>query len=160
MRNVIILASIFILSLTLSVWSSNLPLRVIRVVDGDTVVLSNGEKVRILGIDAYDKSNKRMIEKQMARTLKTREEVISLGKEATKFGENTLIGRTVSVVYGNPSTDKYGRSLGFIFVNGINYSVLILKANLANVYCGDKGIPNFKMYEKLSEFKCLRSTFE
>lgn len=154
-KSKILIVFLFILFFTLS--NSYAETRkVIRVVDGDTIVLDNDEKIRILGIDAYDISNKRMISAQFKRTLYYHSYIVKLGKNAKKYAEKTLIGKDIELVYenGKSKLDKYGRTLAYVFVNGKDFSEMILKENLANVYCGDKTIKNFKKYENLSKFKC------
>ena len=67
--------------------------RVKRIVDGDTVYLKDGTKVRLHGID-------------------TPERDLPYGKQATR-NLDKLIGRTVFVV--ERDTDRYGRLVGTLY---------------------------------------------
>ena len=77
--------------------------RVKRVVDGDTVILENGERVRLLGVNA-------------PRHSKTRIE--SFGKEATEFTRRMVEGKLVRLEF-DPYTirrDKSARTLAYVFL--------------------------------------------
>ena len=72
--------------------------KVIKVLDGDTIVLETGEKFRYLGIDAPE-SNDRW------------------GPEAKKFNEEMVLDKKVRVELDKIKLDKYGRILGYIWVD-------------------------------------------
>jgi endonuclease YncB( thermonuclease family) len=128
--------------------------KVNEVIDGDTVIMDDDKKIRILGIDAYDSRSKRMIERQMSRTNKNREEVIRLALEGTTFATTLLKDECVELKKDYKDIDIYGRHLRYVYIHNIDYGSLMLKKGLANVYCGDKRILKFDEYESLSEFKC------
>jgi micrococcal nuclease len=76
--------------------------QVIRVVDGDTLVLDGGEKVRLIGVDTPE-------------TVDPRRPVERFGKEASAFTRRTVEGRRVRLEYGWERHDRYGRTLAFVF---------------------------------------------
>jgi micrococcal nuclease len=78
-------------------------IRVKRVVDGDTVLLENGERVRLLGVNA-PRHSKTTIE--------------SFGKEATEFTKSMVEGKLVRLEF-DPYTsrrDKSSRTLAYVFL--------------------------------------------
>jgi len=79
--------------------------KVIRAVDGDTVVLEmDGKevKVRLIGVDTPE-------------TMHPTKQVEFYGKEASRFTANLLKGESVYVEYGKERTDKYGRTLAYLY---------------------------------------------
>lgn len=79
------------------------PIRVARVVDGDTVVLENGEYLRYIGMDTPEEFDQR-------------KPVQCFAKEAA--ARNTeLVEDKAIVFYKDVSTrDQYGRLLGFVYL--------------------------------------------
>jgi endonuclease YncB( thermonuclease family) len=80
---------------------------VTRVIDGDTLVLDKGEKIRLIGIDTPE-------------TKDPRKPVQYFGQEATNFTRQMVEGKKVWVEFdqANSATahkDKYGRTLGYVF---------------------------------------------
>ncbi|RME03581.1 MAG: hypothetical protein D6805_05880 [Planctomycetota bacterium] len=68
-----------------------------RVIDGDTVILSNDLHLRLIGIDTPER----------------REQYY---KEAKSFLQKFLSGQKIYLVYGKDRKDRYGRALGYLFV--------------------------------------------
>ena len=98
---------------------------VTRVTDGDTIkVTGNGSKVtiRLVGIDAPETSKKKNQPGQ------------PFSRKSTKYLANLVLNKSVELKsYG---TDRYGRILGVIFVDGKNVNLVMIKAGLAEVYRG------------------------
>lgn len=93
-----------------------------RCVDGDTAVfIANGEelKVRFLAIDAPEYTTKKE----------------AYGKEASEYVCGKLKGadRIVLQYDDNAGTDKYGRTLAWIFVDGSLLQEELISKGLANV---------------------------
>jgi len=81
---------------------------VVRVVDGDTLVLSPNEKVRLVGVDTPE-----------TRHPKKPQECF--GKEATEFTKGMVAGKWVRLELqeadpARSNQDKYGRTLGYIYL--------------------------------------------
>lgn len=72
---------------------------VTRVIDGDTIECSNGETIRLIGVDTPEYTS----EKER------------YGKEATDYTEDNLEGETVWLTKDVSETDQYGRSLRFVW---------------------------------------------
>ena len=106
--------------------------------DGDTVVIDWGdgdrERVRILGIDTPEVAHHSMgwYDDQ------------PYGRRATAFAEGVFAAAYSVELLRAAETDGYGRTLGYLFVNGLNYSVLVVKAGYAIEtvsHYGDNGLP-------------------
>jgi endonuclease YncB( thermonuclease family) len=98
---------------------------VTRVTDGDTVkVTGNNVKmtVRLVGIDAPEASKKKNQPGQ------------PFSRKSTNYLANLVLNKSVEVKsYG---TDRYGRTLGVVFVGDKNVNLEMVKVGLAEVYRG------------------------
>jgi micrococcal nuclease len=110
----------------------------ILVDDGDTVVVrwSKGdlETVRILGIDTPET---RHLEHDLPYAQ-------PFGPEARGFALGAFATATEVELLRSSTVDPYGRTLGYLFLNGRNYSVLVVQARLAAesvTFYGDNGLP-------------------
>lgn len=56
-----------------------------RITDGDTLVLTNDERVRLIGIDAPENRPNPRAKKQAGAEGKDEKTIIQMGKESTKF---------------------------------------------------------------------------
>lgn len=75
--------------------------RCTRVVDGDTVVLDGGEKVRLIGVDTPE-------------TKDPRRAVQYFGREASAFTKRLVEGKLVRLEYDRTRRDRYGRTLAYL----------------------------------------------
>ena len=76
--------------------------RVVRVIDGDTVVLASGERVRYVGLDTPEMG----------------ENPECGAQEATDLNRLMVEGKRVKLLAGPEDTDVFGRLLRYIFVDG------------------------------------------
>ena len=56
-----------------------------RITDGDTLVLTNDERVRLIGIDAPESRPKPRAKQQAGMEGRNEKTIIQMGKESTKF---------------------------------------------------------------------------
>ncbi len=110
----------------------------LRVDDGDTVVIEwskgDSETVRVLGIDTPET---RHVEHSLPYPQ-------DFGPEARGFALGAFATATDVQILRAATLDPYGRTLGYLFVNGRNYSVLVVAARLAAEtvgHYGDNGLP-------------------
>ena len=110
----------------------------ILVDDGDTVSIAWGkddvENVRILGIDTPET---RHLEHNLPYPQ-------DFGPEARGFALGAFAAATEVQLLRASTVDPFGRTLGYLFLNGRNYSVLVVKARLAAesvTHYGDNGLP-------------------
>jgi micrococcal nuclease len=110
----------------------------ILVDDGDTVVIrwsrDDLETVRVLGIDTPET---RHVEHDIPYAQ-------CFGPEARAFAQGAFATATSVALLRAGTLDPYGRTLGYLFLNGRNYSVLVVEARLAAetvTFYGDNGLP-------------------
>jgi endonuclease YncB( thermonuclease family) len=128
--------------------SPSLPLptqaTVARVVDGDTLELDNGEKVRLIGVDAPE-------------TVHPSKPVEAFGLEASRFTHDALTGELVRLTYDQNTAatayrDHFGRLLAYIVRarDDLDFNAELVKAGYAHAYTKypfDR-IGEFRRYER------------
>ncbi len=77
--------------------------KVTRVVDGDTIVIDTGQKVRLIGVDTPE-------------TVDPRKPVQCYGKEASAYTKSRLLNQEVRLVKDVSETDHFGRLLRYVYV--------------------------------------------
>lgn len=98
--------------------------RVIEIVDGDTVVLDNGEEVRLVGIQAP----KLPLGRPNFHSW-------PLADEAKKTLSDFSSGRKVSLFYGSRQRDRYGRHLAHLYLDdGTWLQGKMIRLGFARVY--------------------------
>lgn len=88
--------------------------KVDRVVDGDTIVLSNSSIVRYVGITAPENNE-------------------PFEKEAIEANRKLVEGKTVTLEYDNYKGDKFGRILAYVIINNVNVSIELARLGMAQV---------------------------
>ncbi len=111
----------------------------IEIDDGDSLLIrwskADLETVRILGIDTPET---RHLEHNLPYAQ-------PFGPEARAFAMGALALATKVELLRAKTLDPYGRTIGYLFLNGRNYSVLVLSARLAEETVGrygDNGFPS------------------
>lgn len=108
-----------------------------RVVDGDTFELSNGEKVRLLGIDTPEKYESKKLDKDVEATGKDKKTIKKLGKLASDYVKNFVEGKKVRLERepNYEDKDRYGRLLRWVYLeDGTFVNGKIIKDGYAQVY--------------------------
>lgn len=96
--------------------------RVLRVVDGDTILvrLASGrqERVRYIGVDTPE-------------SVKPNSPVECFGKQAASFNRSLVDGREVRLVPDREPRDRYGRTLAFVYAGGVFVNAKLLENGFA-----------------------------
>ena len=91
-----------------------------RVIDGDTIELSNGKRVRYIGIDTPE-------------TVDPRKSVQCFGREAKEENMRLVDGKTVRLEKDISETDRYGRLLRYVYVDDVMVNEVLVKNGFAHV---------------------------
>jgi endonuclease YncB( thermonuclease family) len=86
-----------------------------KVIDGDSIELSNGDRIRLKGINAPEKNQ-------------------YLYKESLSFATSLLDGKKIRIEFDEEDKDQYGRSLGYVFVEDVFVNEEIVRAGLAILF--------------------------
>jgi len=113
-------------------------LRVKRVIDGDTLLLTNGERVRLIGVDTPE-------------TKHPQKPVERFGKEAYLFTQRMVEGKEVRLEFDWQKRDKYGRLLAYVYLSdGTFLNAEIIKQGYGFAYTRFpfKYLEEFRQYER------------
>jgi micrococcal nuclease len=87
-----------------------------RVVDGDTLVLENGERVRLIGIDTPEMHESDKLDRDSQRSGEDKRTIRELGKRAYMFTKSLVEGKRVSLEFDVEKHDRYERLLAYVFL--------------------------------------------
>jgi len=93
---------------------------VTKVIDGDTLRLENGERVRLIGIDAPEVHPNDKLYRDMKRTGQAGDAIMKMGREALEFTKKLAEGKNVSLEFDVQKRDKYERLLAYVYVWGLD----------------------------------------
>ena len=91
---------------------------VVRVLDGDTMELKGGDKVRLLAIDTPEKGE-------------------PLHDEATRLLRRLTLDQATMLEFAQQRRDRYGRLLGYVYVDTLFVNKTIIDSGYAYVYLFD-----------------------
>lgn len=91
--------------------------KVTRVIDGDTIVIDSGQKVRYIGMNTP--------EVEISECFAT---------EASEINKNLVLGNEIKLVKDISETDKYGRLLRYVYVKDEN--------NVGDLFVNDELVKN------------------
>ena len=86
-----------------------------RILDGDTMELRGGDRVRLLALD-------------------TPEEGEAFYEEATQLLTRLALGETARVEYAHRRRDKYGRLLAYLYIDSLLVNKTVIDSGLGYVY--------------------------
>ena len=92
--------------------------KVIRVIDGDTFEIEGGQKVRLIGVDAPE-------------SVHPKKPVECYGEISSKVLKQLLEEKTVILEKDVSDTDRYGRLLRYVFLDGVNINQYLVKEGFA-----------------------------
>lgn len=91
--------------------------RVERVVDGDTLKLSDGRRVRLIGVDTPELHYSEKLLRDSKKTRKDIGVIQSMGRRAADFTKRLCEGRAVRIETDVTKTDRYGRTLAYLYLD-------------------------------------------
>ena len=89
-----------------------------RIIDGDTIELSNEKRVRYIGIDTPE-------------TRRSRRSIQCFGKEAKEDNSNLVLNKTVLLKKDVSETDKFSRLLRYVYLeDGTFVNLWLIKTDM------------------------------
>jgi len=99
--------------------------KVIRVVDGDTIVVDykgKYEKVRLLCVNTPESVHP------------DKKQNTFMGKVASDYTKESLEGKYVGLQFEGPFRGRYGRLLAYVFVDGVDFNLELVREGLSPYY--------------------------
>lgn len=94
----------------------------VRVIDGDTIELEGGERVRLIGVDTPE-------------SVDPRRPVEYFGKEAASFTRRQVQSKTVRLEFDQETVDRYGRTLAYVYLeDGSLLNAEIIRQGYGHAY--------------------------
>ena len=87
-----------------------------KAIDGDTLILANGQRLRLIGIDTPEINMNERLYSQAQRNKKDIQAIIGLGRKASEFTKRLVEGEFVKLEFDDERYDKYGRLLAYVYL--------------------------------------------
>jgi micrococcal nuclease len=123
---------------------------VLRVIDGDTIVVSSNEKVRLIGVDTPE-------------TVHPKRTVQCFGKDAKEFTRAMVQHRSIHLALDEANTarnhkDRYGRTLAYVyFDDGTMLNAELIRRGYAHAYTRFpfRHIVEFRQLERIARSQAV-----
>jgi len=112
--------------------------KVIAVLDGDTIVISGGEKVRYAGLNTPETHHPDKLPEYC-------------GREAFEANRRLVAGKTVRLEYDERQRDKYGRLLAYVHVDSLFVNAELIRQGFAQVSTYKDTRRYHKEFERLQQ---------
>jgi micrococcal nuclease len=94
--------------------------KVVAVLDGDTIIIDGGEKVRYAGLNTPETHHPDKLPEYC-------------GQEAFEANRRLVAGKTVRLEFDERRRDKYGRLLAYVYVDGLFVNAELIRQGYAQV---------------------------
>jgi len=122
-----------------------------RVIDGDTIQLESGERVRLIGIDTPEMHESDKLYRDSQRTGQDVGIIQELGRRAYEFTRKLVEGKRVSLEFDVEKYDKYRRLLAYVFLKneGIFVNAEIIRQGYASLMTIPPNVKYADLFVKL-----------
>ena len=110
---------------------------VVRVIDGDTIELADGSRVRYLGIDTPELGE-------------------AYSSEATTRNKELVEGKIVELQPGKRDQDEYGRFLRYVYIDGVFVNAELVAQGYAMAYIFDPDERYSQILVQLEQYAKMR----
>jgi micrococcal nuclease len=115
--------------------------RVVRIVDGDTILVSLGgedERVRYIGIDTPE-------------SVAPDQPVECYGHAASDFNASLVEGQEARLVFDRELRDQYGRLLAYVYVNGQLVNAQLMRRGYARTLVFPPNTAHAELFARLQQ---------
>lgn len=102
---------------------------VVKILDGDSIMIDTRENIRYLGIDAPETNQ-------------------PLGISSAKYNEQLVLDKNINVEFDYETRDQYGRLLAYVWIDDILINEKMIEEGYAKVYSIPK-TRKLKYYDRL-----------
>lgn len=125
---------------------------VTRVIDGDTIQLESGERVRLIGIDTPEMHESDKLHRDSQRTGQDVSAIKAMGKKSYEFTRALLEGKRVSLELDVEKYDRYDRLLAYVYLkDGTFVNAEIVKQGYASLMTFPPNVKYADLFLKLSQ---------
>ncbi len=112
--------------------------KVVAVLDGDTIVISGGERVRYVGLNAPESHHPDKLPEYC-------------GQEAFEANRRLVAGKTVRLEYDERRRDKYGRLLAYVYVDNLFVNAELIRQGYAQVSTYRENQRHYDEFQRLQQ---------
>ena len=139
------------------------PFEVFEVTDGDTIKLEKLGKVRLIGVDTPEKNEGDKLDRVARESGQSREAIQAMGRAASQFTQDLLLGEEVWVELDAREYDPYRRLLAYIYLptddgqwsyeqnNYIQVNLEIIRSGWADPLTIPPNVAYVEFYEEASK---------
>lgn len=121
-----------------------------RAVDGDTIQLESGERVRLIGIDTPEMHISDKLYRDSQRTAQDIRTIQALGRRAYEFTRNLVEGKRVALEFDVEKHDKYNRLLAYVYLkDGTFVNAKIVEEGYASLLTIPPNVKYAELFLKL-----------
>ncbi len=123
---------------------------VTRAVDGDTLKLENGERVRLIGIDTPEMHESSKLDRDAQRSGQDVAVIKQLGRQSYEFTKKLVEGKRVRLEFDVERFDKYKRILAYVYLSdGTFVNAEIVKQGYASLMTYPPNVKYADLFQKL-----------
>ena len=123
---------------------------VTRAVDGDTLVLENRERVRLIGIDTPEMHESNKLNRDAQRSHQDVEAIKRLGRQSYEFTKKLIEGKRVRLEFDLERFDRYKRILAYVYLkDGTFVNAEIVKQGYASLMTYPPNVKYADLFQKL-----------
>lgn len=121
-----------------------------RAVDGDTLVLEDGRRVRLIGIDTPEVHESEKLYRDSKRGGMDVRTIQALGKRSYEFTRKLVENQRVRLEFDVEKNDKYGRLLAYVYLkDGTFVNAEIVKQGYASLMTIPPNVKYTDLFKKL-----------
>lgn len=125
---------VLIIALSATAWA----LQVSEVIDGDTIRLDNGQKVRYIGVNTPE-------------THRTDKITRAMGERARAYNESLVLGKTVRLEFDVQEKDRFGRTLAYVYIDGLFVNAELVSSGYASASPFKPNTKYASLFKKLEQ---------
>ncbi|MBL7081343.1 MAG: thermonuclease family protein [Candidatus Omnitrophica bacterium] len=121
-----------------------------RVIDGDTFLLENGKRLRLIGIDTPEIHGCDKLYRDARRTRSNVRTIMKLGRRSYEFVRNLAEGERVRLEFDLERYDQYGRLLAYVYLkDGIFLNAKIVEEGFASLMTIPPNVKYARLFHEL-----------
>lgn len=121
-----------------------------RAVDGDTLVLGNGERVRLIGIDTPEIHDSSKLYRDSQRSGQDIATIKRLGQQSFAFTRQLVEGKQVRLEFDVEKRDRYKRLLAYVYLaDGTFVNAEIVRQGYASLMTYPPNVKHVELFQQL-----------